>query len=538
MAVDKVQDTLYAPFDNTIITVSIPEVKLYTDSVILSASIAPVPTGGTITFEYPSGNTMTTYPDSRPVKMLINGSVPNGTYMATIYATGPNGTPAHKRTVTIKVLQGFVFMATASASPATLCQGLTSQLNASVIGGTPPLTYSWTPATGLNNANIQNPVATPVQTTWYKVTVYDNASHITTDSVKVTVNMPPATPGPIAGMQAVCNGDTAEYSVVDVAGSTGYSWTVPADATILSGQNTPSISLLWGSTSDTIIVIARNDCGTSIQSVLPVVVNTPPSTPTAITGNDVVCINTQGSFATTYSGSSVNFTWTVPADATITSGQGTSAITVMWGSAAGNVEVVVSNDCGTSPVVSKSVTVNTIPEPAGVVAGNDTVCLGQGNYIYSIPAVTGATGYVWTLPAGITVSAGQGTNQVTLTMGNDAQSGNVIVKGTNNCGTGTESAKAIMVKNCTGIGQNNLTSAVKIYPNPVKDELTININGNEKSLDLTITDMNGKILLSEKLNISGSEFRKQLDMSGFAQGIYFIRLTSGERSYSEKVVVQ
>ena len=55
----------------------------------------------------------------------------------------------------------------AAAGPdTTICFGESIQLNSS--GGQ---TYSWTPATGLNNPNVQNPTATPQTTTTYTVTV-------------------------------------------------------------------------------------------------------------------------------------------------------------------------------------------------------------------------------------------------------------------------------------------------------------------------------------------------------------------------------
>jgi hypothetical protein len=42
----------------------------------------------------------------------------------------------------------------------------------------------------------------------------------------------------------------------------------------------------------------------------------------------------------------VNYTWTVPTGATITSGQGTGSVVVNWGTVAGSVSVRASNACG------------------------------------------------------------------------------------------------------------------------------------------------------------------------------------------------
>ncbi len=106
LAIDHTSDTLYSPTDNTVFQVSIPQVKLYTDTVILSASITPAPTTGTITFEYPGGNVITTYPNTKAVRLVLSGNVPNGSYSVTFIASGPNGTPVHKRSATILVLTG------------------------------------------------------------------------------------------------------------------------------------------------------------------------------------------------------------------------------------------------------------------------------------------------------------------------------------------------------------------------------------------------------------------------------------------------
>jgi VCBS repeat-containing protein len=81
----------------------------------------------------------------------------------------------------------------ASATPADICEGESSQLNAYASGGSGNFTYSWSPTTGLSDPNIQNPVATPSATVTYTVTVNDGSDDVTSD-VTVTVNPLPETP--------------------------------------------------------------------------------------------------------------------------------------------------------------------------------------------------------------------------------------------------------------------------------------------------------------------------------------------------------
>lgn len=67
--------------------------------------------------------------------------------------------------------------------------GTPKQLSVKVLNGDyANLSYSWSPTIGLSNSNIHNPIATPTQTTWYKVIGTSPLLGLTfTDSIKITV---------------------------------------------------------------------------------------------------------------------------------------------------------------------------------------------------------------------------------------------------------------------------------------------------------------------------------------------------------------
>ena len=88
---------------------------------------------------------------------------------------------------------GNVLSVNASAIPADICLGESSQLNAYSWGGSGNYTYLWSPITGLSNPNIANPIATPDETITYTVTVDDGNSNIS-DNVTITVHPIPETP--------------------------------------------------------------------------------------------------------------------------------------------------------------------------------------------------------------------------------------------------------------------------------------------------------------------------------------------------------
>ncbi len=71
----------------------------------------------------------------------------------------------------------------------------------------------------------------------------------------------------------------------------------------------------------------------------------------------------------------------------------------------------------------------------GAITGETVIC-GTTQTNYSISPVAGATGYVWSVPAGASILAGQGTNQITVSFAVGGQPGNITVYATNsNCQT-------------------------------------------------------------------------------------------------------
>ncbi len=135
----------------------------------------------------------------------------------------------------------------------------------------------------------------------------------------------------------------------------------------------------------------------------------PLPTPT-ITG-PIEAITLSNKVYTTQAGMS-GYTWTVSAGSTITSGAGTNAITVKWNTA-GNQTVSVNytnaNSCTAANPTIKNVTVGDNP----TIDGPTPVCVTSTNSVYTTEA--GMTGYVWTVSAGGTITAGAGTDAITVT---------------------------------------------------------------------------------------------------------------------------
>jgi len=94
----------------------------------------------------------------------------------------------------------------------------------------------------------------------------------------------------------------------------------------------------------------------------------------------------------------------------------------------------------TGAIALHNTIVTTYPVSAGIITGTASVCQTQTGVNYSVSAITNATGYVWTLPTGATISSGSNTNAITVDYSASAVDGTITVQGTNDSGFGNVSA--------------------------------------------------------------------------------------------------
>jgi gliding motility-associated-like protein len=148
---------------------------------------------------------------------------------------------------------------------AAICEGSSIGLLASGA-----VNYLWTPALGLSNASISNPIASPTETTSYVVSGEDGNGCSNTNSVIITVNPLPVVTASNNG--PLCEGEDLNLFGSFVAGAI-YSWFGPSyDA------NTQNATLLNASPTNsgtyTLFVVDGNGCENSVNT--NVTVNSTP----------------------------------------------------------------------------------------------------------------------------------------------------------------------------------------------------------------------------------------------------------------------
>ncbi len=105
----------------------------------------------------------------------------------------------------------------------------------------------------------------------------------------------------------------------------------------------------------------------------------------------------------------------------------------------------VTDGSGNNATCTQNVYVNLLPVAAGTITGDVIVCQGENSVTYTVPDITNATSYIWTLPTGATGTST--TSSITVNYGATAVSGDITVTGNNSCGNGDTSTLSITVYN-------------------------------------------------------------------------------------------
>ncbi len=343
-----------------------------------------------------------------------------GIYSVTLTTVNAFGTGTITKTNLIQVFAN----PTADAGPnRTVCLGSGATIGGAptASGGSGPYTYFWSPGTGLNSANVANPVATPTASTTYTVTVTDVNGCTSTDQVLVSVlPTPTANAGPDA---AICTGFSTTIGGA-TAGSGGvppytFSWT-PATGLSSAGSPNPTAS----PTSTTQYVLSVADANGCVgRDTVVVTVNPSPNLTIAPAGPVTLC---QGDSVILDAGPGYfSYQWST--------GETTQRITAR---STGTYTAIVANGFGCRDTARVQVTVN--PRPAPVITPNRPIARSgsvefcQGDSV-RLDAGPGFIAYNW--------STGETARFITVRAAGDYT---VTVTDANGC-TGTSTPLRVVV---------------------------------------------------------------------------------------------
>jgi PKD-like domain/Secretion system C-terminal sorting domain len=269
--------------------------------------------------------------------------------------------------------------------------------------------YTWTVPVG---ATITSGQGTNIITVTYDAALANGVIKVTPSNicgsavassqkdVSNSANGIPAKPATVFGPMVACSYigvGVATYSVSPVINASSYTWNKPTGATITSGQGTNIITVTYTTAYSTgqFSVLATNGCGTS--SFTYFTVSKTPTVPASVTGwANVYGVNdnaTLVNYTTPVVEGAGSYNWTVPANVTIVSGQGTPSVNLTFAPAftTGSIGVGVVTACGNSTIKTKAIVNNTTtPKSLSIVSATDSVTnsiVPLTSKVYPVPAI-------------------------------------------------------------------------------------------------------------------------------------------------------
>ena len=430
----------------------------------------------------------------------------------------------------------------------TVCQGQNNVLyNISPINNAS--SYIWTLPYGVTGTSLNNTINVDYSLSALSGNISVkgvNSCGQGISSIKAIVTNPYiGSAASILGMDSVCKGQTLiNYIVSPIANATSYNWTLPVGATGTSSTNTIIIDFGSNALSGNITVNGSNSCGNGNTSTLPITISTIPLAAGTISGYSSVVAGQQN---VVYSippvSNATSYSWDLPIGATGIYGGNTLTVDYNQTATSGNIIVYGSNSCGDGASSSLYITVN--PFNPNCSAQFDMVADTTTPHHYF--AVNNASGVP---PLQYNWSWGDGTFSTTAYPTHTySTSGNykiclTIIDSVGCTTTYCDSSYLqkdpnaiisvqVIPQGTLGIS-SLLSDKIKIYPNPAKENLIIELTESNISQNSTISIYNIQGQLCRQ--IISNQPKTEVDINDLSTGLYVIKLNNEKESFVSKFV--
>ncbi|GAB2821465.1 PKD domain-containing protein [Ferruginibacter profundus] len=269
----------------------------------------------------------------------------------------------------------------AASGTATVCAGVATQLNAT--GGA---TYVWTPATGLSNATIANPLATPATNTTYTVTGTTVNGCSAQASVAITIQPKPVITK--SNDTSICKNTSVQLLAT---GGTSYVWT-PA-ATLNNPNIANPIATPTAAVTQYYVTVINNNVNTcSNRDSVKVTIKADPVF--TVSPAQSTCNGTPAQLNA--SGGNI-YLWS---PAALVSNAAIANPAAIAGTTTNYSVTITESVCNVSKTLFTLVTVNPVPLVTASKS-NDIDC----SIEFSNLSATGAAQYTWTPTTGLNNSS-------------------------------------------------------------------------------------------------------------------------------------
>ncbi len=443
--------------------------------------------------------------------------------------------------LSVMVKPGIPTIPSGISGPTEVCHGSTATYSVPEVSGATE--YFWDLPNGFSGSSNTNTITvTAVSSGSGEMSVKAKNDCGTGSLRKMEVSVNSGTSGEITitGDTTVCPGKKMIFSTDPFYDS--YTWEIPSGWSFVRNEK-HTIEVIAEATgeSGTVQVTAETSCGTILEGEITVRVFSEIDSIGSISGPTEVC-STQSPI--TYSIPPVEgvseYTWTIPQDWEILSGEGTNIIQVNASSGSGTISVRVTNECGESKGKKLPVTVTSSPpdQPQEISHNLGTgldICRMYGEATFSVSVVPNASSYYWTLPKGWEITSGNGTRSITVKLSdydNFSTPSSIQVEAANSCGNSIPlSLQNIICEVSTGELEGRMYA---VYISGSR-ELIIHNPALTKIESVFLNNLLGQQLHVYN-NIENLE-QIQLPVKQFTPGVYLARIHSEKGILTKQIML-
>ena len=93
---------------------------------------------------------------------------------------------------------------------------------------------------------------------------------------------------------------------------------------------------------------------------------------------------------------------------------------------------------------------------------------------------------------------------------------------------------SVNVETCTGIHQANNAFNINVYPNPNNGIFNLKIDGDlPNDIEISIYNITGKQIINKTISKNNASF----DMSSYAKGIYYLKISNESVNKVQKIII-
>ncbi len=106
-------------------------------------------------------------------------------------------------------------------------------------------------------------------------------------------------------------------------------------------------------------------------------------------------------------------------------------------------------------------------------------------------------------------------------------------------GTVEQDTITITVEACAGLNTSSQNISFSVMPNPNHGIFDVSISSIDKSdIKLNIYNTEGKIVFSEMIQTQQQDISKRINLENLSKGIYFLKIQQGNKSKTQKILIQ